>query len=177
MFSDYISTSNFDIHTDVDLRTGVHDILYGTPIERPRGVLVVLQRLKKDSFGNAIRSPYTYKLTGEGKADDRGPATTRTGFYCDEFLIRVLYQPASRMIMDELTTQTGVQPVTRDLVFVSAFDSVSEHDCIVFINLDDQGNVINPVTKTKEVIVTKVYPKNLDGGRIEYYACIVEEQK
>ncbi len=177
MFPEYISTNTFDIPTDIDLRQTVHDILYGTSTERPRGVLVVLQRLKKDASGNVLKSPYTYKLTGEGKADDRGPATTRTGFYCDESLIRILYQPASRMIMDELTTQTGVQPVTRDLVFVSALDPISEHDCIVFINLDDQGNVINPVTKTKEVIVTKVYPKNLDGGRIEYYACIVEEQK
>jgi len=176
-FAPYIVSQNFDIDTDIDLSGEVTNIIYGNGKERPRGVLVVLQKILRDTKGLPIKSPWTHKVTKEGQANNRGPNTTREGYLCDEKLVRVLYRPASRMIMDEQMSQTGMQPVTRDVMYFAKEDVVDEHDCVVFVKLNSEGKITNPVTAAKEVVVTKLYPKHLDNGQIQYYTCIVEEQK
>jgi len=177
-YPDYTaSASSFTTVTDVDLRTTFHEMLYGNDLERPRGTIVVLQKIVRDTDGMPIKSPYTYKVTGEGKHEDRGPNTTRTGYLCDESLIRTQFRPASRMIMDEKTSEFGKQVPTRDVCFFSYKDPIKEQDVIIFVNTDDDGNPTSPVTVESEVTITKVYPKRADNGRIEYYAALVEDQK
>jgi len=178
-YPDYtLKPSDFRIDSDIDLRETFHEILYGNKdSERPRGQIIVLQSIVRDSNNQPVKSPYTYEVTGEGKDSDRGPNTTRTGYLCSESLVRVYYRPASRMIMDEGFGEAGKDVPTRDVCYFSYKADIQEQDVVVFIKLDTDGNPISPVTIDSEVIITKVYPKKSDNGRIEYYAAIVEEQK
>lgn len=174
----YTYNKNSAITTDdVNISEIIKDILYGTPTEKPRGTWAVLQSLKRDSNGEPIKSDYVYKLTGEGVNSGRGPGTTRTGYLCDEKLVRTYYRPASRMIMDELTSAVGVFAPTRDVCYFANIDPIYEHDVIVFIELDADGSIINPVKAIKELNVVRVYDKRLDNGLVQYYACVVEDQK
>jgi len=176
-YAEYLTSDSFNIDTDVDLSREVTKIIYGNWKERPKGTLVVLQKLVRNEDGLPVKSPWVHKNTGEGLANNRGPNTTREGYSCNEKLIRVLYRPASRMIMDEQMNATGMQPVTRDVMYFAKEDAVEEHDCIVFVKLDDNGKAISPITPEKEVVITKKYAKRLDNGLLQFYTCIVEEQK
>lgn len=172
-----IDKSSVEVSSDVNLSEIFKDILYGTSKEKPRGTWAVLQNLLLDENNQPIKSDYVYKLTGEGKNSNRGPSTTRNGFLCNEKLVKTFYRPASRMIMDELTSAVGVMAPTRDVCYFASTDPVREHDVIVFIELDEEGNIKNPVKAIKELNVVRVYDRRLDNSQVQYYACVVEDQK
>jgi len=178
MYPDYTAkTQDFVSNSDADLRSTFHKLIYGSDEERPRGTLVVLQVVQRDENGLPVKSPYTYKITGEGKHSDRGPNTTRTGYLCSEKIARTTFRPASRMVMDERNSEAAKQVPTRDVCFFSWQDEIKEHDVVIFIKTDDEGNPLSPIQVEGELNVTKVYPKRSDNGRIEYYAAVVEDQK
>lgn len=166
-----------DIDTDISIRANVDAIIYGTNGEQPRGIFAVLQSVLRDDNNSPITSPFTYKSTGEGKDGNRGPNTTRTGYLCNEKLIRTIYRPASLLRNDESMSDMGVFAPDRDIFYLSSKDEIYEQDVIVLINTDEDGNIINPVTAIEEYTVTQVYPKRLDTGRIEYYVCLIEDQR
>ena len=166
-----------DISKDISVRANVDAIIYGTKDEAPRGIFAVLQTVLRDEKGSPIKSPFTYKLTGEGKNDNRGPHTTRTGYLCNEKLIRAIYKPATLMRADATMSAIGMVAPEKDIFILSWRDEIKAQDVIVLIKTDDNGNIINPVTIEKEFIVSLVYPKKLDNGRVEFYTCIIEDQK
>ena len=163
--------------SDASIRDIVHSIIYGTGKEKPRGSWIVLQSLIRDNEGRPISSKYSYKIFGEGKHKNRGPNTTRTGYLCKEKLYRMILQPASRMIMDETTRSMGKMVPERDVVYFSYKNEIREQDVIIQIKIDEDGYPENPITAIKESIITKVYPKKSDNGRVEFYAAIIEDQK
>lgn len=172
----FINSNLFNTEVDIDMRTGMHDILYGNARQKPQGRFAVLQLLKRDENGNPEQSNYSYKNTGEGQHKNRGPLTTRTGYYCTEKLVRCYYRP-TRLRLDETTLKMGPQASDKEVIFLSYTDPVKEHDVIVLINIDENGNPVNPVSPEKELIVVKVYPYCSTDGRVEYYAALVEDQK
>jgi len=174
----YINTSPNDLNlsSDVDLRKEVHELIYGTEKDRARGVIVVLQSVIMEN-GRPKKSPYSYALTGEGTNSERGPNTTRDGNLCSESLIRVLYAPISVYGIDEKTSAMGNLSITRDICYLSHKDVVKESDIIVFIQLDEEGQIVNPVRAANEFKVVKVYPRYSDNGRLEYHVAIFEDQK
>ena len=178
MYPDYtIKSTALIANQDIDLRKTFDEILFGTDKERARGRWVVVQKLLRNAEDEPIVSPYTYKLTEEGKDKNRGPNTTRTGFLCNEILTKCVYAPAGRMTMDESAAEAGQQIQEKDVVYLPSATHVKQHDVVIFIEIGDDGKFTNPIKATKEVIITKIYEKCSDEGRIEFYICIVEEQK
>jgi hypothetical protein len=181
MFPDYGYTpSATEVDFDIDLRAHFHAIIYGSDSERPRGQWVVIQKLLRDEKGEPIKSPYRFKVTDEGKHKERGPSTTRTGFLCNEVLVRSMFRPAQRMIADEQSAEIGNLAPTRD-VFYFAFEDktvdIKEKDVVITIDIDEFGNIINPVKAIHEYNIVKRHNKCSDGGRVEYIATIVEDQR
>lgn len=176
MFEYTLSPEQLTIGKDLDLRETFHNTLYGTETEKPRGALIVIQELKRDDSGNPITSPYAYD-TGEGSYKERGTATTRTGFLCDEYWRRSFIRPSGRLVMDEIGAPMGVFANERLIFYFSAHDPIRQHDVIIVPRYDENGNPESPVVASMEYNITIVYPKFLDGGRIEFYAAIAEIQK
>lgn len=175
----YYDVPNEAIHTEHDfsIREAVHDIIYGTTKEKPRGTLTILQSLVKDSRGLPIKHPSSYKISGEGTGAIYIPGMTRTGFRCTESIIRTRIRPAGRIIVDELTTPMGEMSPIRDAIYTSYKDPISYRDVLIYPELQEDGYPILPVRPRKELNVVAVYPIYSDVGRIEYYLSIAEEQK
>jgi hypothetical protein len=163
---------------DISIRDLVHNTLYGTEKEMPRGRWLVWQKLKRDSEGQAIKSPFVYKITEEGKYRDRGYATTRTGYLCDEYLIRgFITPPSTRLALDETQAPVGVMPNNRVIIWTSYKDAIHANDIIILPKIDTDGNLINPVAIDMEYMITMVYNKTLDNGRLEFFQAVGEIQK
>ena len=169
--------NNFPVDPELDLRTAFHNTIYGTDTELPRGRLVVIQRLVRDKNGDPIKSPSAYKTTGEGQNANRGYATTRTGYLCNEVMIRALVKPAGRLVMDEIGAPMGEFATDRVVFYTSYKHPLNNHDVAILPVIDDDGNIVNPVTIAKEYNLTVPYDRTLDSGRVEFHVCIGEVQK
>lgn len=171
-----IPSSALDIMHDINTREIVDRFIYGSNTEPPRGEWVVLQRVKKDADGNPIKSPYAYKLTGEAKGSDHGPNTTRTGYLCEEFLVRAYPKPATRKREGEELGDVGKLAFMKRLFIFSYKDKPSRHDVLCTLKLNDDGSLINPVTADEEMVLAQVFPQRLEDGSIQFYEAIAEKQ-
>lgn len=165
------------VSADTNIKEIVNEIIYGSDGERPRSKPVVWQKLMRDADGQPIRSDYTYKSTGEGKIKERGPATTKEGFYCDEYLIQIMHQPPVRLMADDTIIDPGVVQGYRDIMVFSPKDRIKEYDSIVTIELTENGDIVSPVTATREYTITKTFEMHTDNGILQYIIGIAEVKK
>jgi len=163
------------VSSGIDMKKALTELLYGNGQQIPRGQYVVHQSLQRDSDGLPVTSEYAYKLSQEGRDENRGAITTRTGFLCSESLIRVFIFPSGRSVVDEIGTVMGRTGEDRAVIFSDV--NLRKHDTIITLVLDENGVPVNPVTSDQEFIVTIPYPKKLDFGRNEFYVSIAEIQK
>jgi len=173
-FTNY--TEDFPIGLDYDIKTSVYHTLYGSDGESAKGEWIILQRLVRDDNGEPIRGT-VYKNTQEGSNSNRGPATTRTGYICNEVWIRGLIIPSGRFALNEVTSPIGALETNRVVIITAAQDKILQHDVMILPARDEDDNIASPVTIESEYNATLVYPKRLDNGRLEYHLTICENQK
>jgi len=161
---------------DIDLNAEMLKIINGED-GMFRGQRIVLQSLILDSNDKPIKASTSYKLTGEGKARNREPGTTRTGYYCNEYLINGFFAPSSLMRTDEKTTPMGGLASARNVIYFTSEITPKIHDVIVFVKMDAKGEIINPVTAERELYLAYVHSRRLDNSQLEYHVCVVEDQK
>lgn len=166
-----------DFNMGFDLKTTFYDFLYGSNLQPPHGRWVVWQKVRKDSEGKPIIAEQAYKYTEEGSGYN-APGITRTGYLCDEELIRAYMSPAGRrLIMDEVPSPMGNFQNERMLFYTSHLHSLKQHDIICTLKVDEFGKPVNPVTVETQYIVTLPVPRTLYNGREEYFTTITEQQK
>jgi len=177
--NNYIPNEIIATSTDIDLRNTFHKMLYGDAYAgiKPIGRFAVLQKIIYNSDGIPKKSPYAYKVTGEVDIKNRPPNTTRTGLLCEEKLVRVHYQMFGKFMLNEFFMQMETNALKRELCFMSFYDKPKEHDYLIIIKTDENGNPINPVTAETEYEIVKVLPRESDFGRTEYYLCVIETVK
>lgn len=171
-------SGNFPLPVDFDIRESIHNTLYGSVKESPKGQWAVFQKVKRDEKNLPIKSSFTFQISEEGKHNNNAPGTTRTGYLCDEYWVRVMLRPAGRFIADEVTNPTGSIGTNRIVILMSGKEEhiPEEHDFIIMPKTDSEGNVLSPVTPYESWKITVPYHKALDNGRIEYHALIAEIQ-
>lgn len=173
---DYLSHEYF-LSTSLNLKLSMENFLYGSPTQPPRGAWVVAQKVVRDADGQPVKSDYVYKVTGEGKHKDRGPATTRLGYLCNEVFMRIFMSPATRQVKDEIQTPMGAFTPQRMVLYTAASEPLNIHDVIIDVQLDPYGNPSSPITPITEWIVILPVPKRLDLGRLEFNSYLIEVQK
>jgi hypothetical protein len=170
------NTGLFKTPVGPDLALNIHYDIYGDAENPGIGAYIVWQKLVRDVDLNPIKSPYVYKNTLEGMKNGH-PSTTRTGFLCNEFLIRAIVRPSGRLIMDDLGSAPALFENNRVVFITSPQDPVRQGDVFLVLEVDDNGEPIKPLKSFKEFILTVSYPKYLHNGKIMFYTIIAEVQK
>jgi len=166
---------NFDVAVDIDMRKEFAAMINGTDEVRPLGTQIVLQSLVRDSRGKLIRSPYAYAMTGEVPLDKRYPNTTITGYKCSESLVRAYVVPFQLRYYASLQIEEpGVDNESKYLFYLDNDLDVKSEDVFVTIALDEEGNVINPVTPLKDFVIIEIPTHSEINGRGEFKTAIAK---
>jgi len=166
---------NFDISVDIDLREEFQRTINGTDTTEPLSTQMVLQSIQVDDKGNLARSPYSYKHTGEAPLDKRHPNTTITGYKCAETLERAYVVPFQLRYYAALQiADPGVDNESKYLFYLRHDMVIKQHDVFVSIELDDDGNVVNPVTPIRDFVILEVPPLSEVNGRGEFKIAIAK---
>lgn len=170
-------TPNYSGFVDnINVRQEVHRMIYGDGVNMPLGSMVILQNCIRDQNNLPVKSPYSYKLTGEGPLDRRIANTTTTGFLCTEKLIRALFIPPPRLFADAQSTHLAFIESSKYALILAYPDIAYTHDIILVPKLSDNGEIIQPVTVINEYVITKTYEKRYNN-RLEFTVCILERVK
>lgn len=160
---------------DIDLNAEIANILYDS--DKFYGHKLVLQSVLRDNNNKPIKARTSYELTGEISFRNREAGTTKTGYYCNEYFIHGMITPGSLMRTDEKSTNIANLANPKAIGYFHSSIEIKLHDVIVLVKLDNQGNVVNPVTPEREYFVTYIYDRRLDNSKREFYTCLLEETK
>lgn len=164
--------SNTTVNADADVRDIVDTMIYGNNKECPRGEIVVLQNIVRNSDGLPVKSPYSYLVSGEASFKNRGSNTTRTGYLCNEKLIRVKKKTYGRI--GGALSIMGENSNNRLVFYLSYKDEIRTNDAIILPKLNEDGSILQPVEIETEYDIVMVHKITSDNGRLEYYQAIGE---
>ena len=178
MMIDYtFKVEDGEIHDDLGIREFFEQMINGSDVENGRGQYVIWQNVLRDKDGIPVKHTDSYLITGEGRYRNRVPNMTVSGYFCKEFLLKAIYNPPT--LARVRGEQSPMEMIAADMetLYVSYQYKVQENDVIIFPKLNDDGTLQQPIAIEEERMITKVFPRRSDNGRIEYYKCILERQK
>ena len=157
---------------ELDLRTEMNRTLYGSTDEVAKGRKGLLRRLRRDSDGNPIRCACRDNVTDEPDKDYYCRYCLGVGFYWDE--IGIVYYRND----DSFRKREGKnQEFEGDDFFFEYNVVIAVDDYIVTVNLDNDGNVLVPVTRSKIFKILSSDPFRSDSGRIEFIKVRAKEER
>jgi len=154
-------TSNSGI--ELDLRSEMEDLLYGSSGEIAKGKKGLLRRMRADSSGDLLRCPCRDTATDEPDQDFFCRYCHGHGYFWDEYEI-VYYKND-----DSFRKVEGrVQEYESDMFFLEYSLDVSPSDFIIEIVLDNDGTPVQPVQRLKVYDIISADQFRADYGRVEF---------
>jgi hypothetical protein len=159
---------------ELNLRTEVHKILYGSSEETAKGRVGLIRRMRRGSDGHLIRCECVDPITDEHVQDRYCASCHGMGYYWDE--VKFVYFKNDRTYRNK---EENISIEFGGNVFYTEYsNSITKDDYIVELALDSSGNVIIPIVREKLYRVLDAIEERSDNGRIEFIAIkTVEERK
>ena len=158
---------------EIDLRSEFLKTIYGFGGETPKGMPILIRRLRRDSITLArIRCECSLGISREPDLDTKCPFCLGEGFKFDEEWATCyktvsgsetsLARRIGHFIPGEILNET--------YKFYFPYDvNLIEGDSLVEVFLDVEGNIESPVRRKTKWLPSTIEVKRLDNGRVEYY--------
>ena len=143
--------------SEIDLRDELDRTLNGAIDEIRKGHQGLIRTMRKDSDGNFVRCPCRSKVTDEPDKDYYCRFCMGHGYLWDE--TKIVYYKNE----DSFLVEKGV------LFYLQYDKEISSEDYIVEIELDNEGEPIMPVTRSRVYSIEKAQQYRSDRGRIEFW--------
>jgi hypothetical protein len=152
---------------EVDMRQEFLNMLFGTAQEVPKAQHGLLRRMRLDDKGVKIKCPCVDKTTHEADRDYYCAICLNERYMWDEYLIDYyLVQPAD--MNDLASKEVGLIPVGFGIFYLPYNIIINSNDKIAEINLDIEGNIVQPIKRTQIWQFTSVVPLRSDHARLEF---------
>lgn len=167
------ATSTIDI---ISLRTEFNSLLQGSSGEVPIGQTFILRRMRRNSDGALVQCICMDETYKEPDIDFPCSQCGGRGYLWDEELISGYKQVAAAT--SGSNAQVNMNKSTIGSLYVPAIKFYFKSDCainkddlIVEVDLDEEGIVITPYSRTAYYEVNLVRAMRADNGRIEFWVC------
>lgn len=170
--------------SEIDLRVEFHDILYGNGVEIPKGIPVILRRMRYDANEELVRCPCVSDITNEPDEDVPCHHCWGEGFIWDEeWLVTykvVIGGARGSSLAKQLETHPAGTLKTSICFFYFKYDTnLTNYDKIIEVKLDEEGCIVAPYKRIHKYGISTAESLRSDSGRIEYWrvACVEERVK
>jgi len=175
-----ISTSSAS-YRELDLRTEIHDILYGDKSRGiyPHGRWLVVRHYRKDSSGKKVPCNCRSEVWGSANKSTQHKCSYCGGhgfIFDDSFAIGYIQweYPVSTMEKEEAF---GSIELVAPAVYFEYNVVISDEDFIIIPVTSDDGELPSGVVQIEKKLKVNVVNKmRSDFGRIEYLRCRVSEE-
>ncbi len=149
---------------ELDLRTELHSLLYGSSSEISKGKIGLLRVMRKGSDNKLIRCSCRSKITDEPDRDNFCRYCHGHGYFWDEREI-VYYKND-----DSFRKREGMtQEYEGDLFYLEYSDVVSPADFLIEILLNLDGTPVQPIERMKVYDIISADHFRADNGRVEFW--------
>jgi hypothetical protein len=145
---------NLSTKKELDLREELDRTFYGAQDEIAKKITGLLRVMRRDSNGDAIRCECRDSITDEADKDTYCPHCLGMGYLWNE--IRINYY------------RNGEESNKNVIFYIEDNISVSIIDYLVTLKLDNEGNIIQPISRDSYYKIHEVIKFRSDNGRIEY---------
>lgn len=157
---------------EVDLREELHSLLYGSDCEIPKGQYYILRRMRHENIdGPLIPCVCKSKVTKEGDVDNFCPYCLSEGYLCDEewvfgYKVRLRLKRSMDGIIQGRSGFIWPEPV---YLFLPHHINPCREDRVLAPQIDDAGEIIEPIKLLHYYQIQLVNPLRSDNGRIEFW--------
>ena len=149
---------------EIDLRAELHQTLYGSTREIPKGKIGLLRVMRRDTDNNPIRCSCRNRLTDEPERDSFCRYCHGHGYFWDEH--KIVYYKND----DSFRKREGrVQEYPGDLFYLEYSETVAPGDFLIEISLDSDGVPVQPIERQKEYAIISADHFRADRGRVEFW--------
>jgi hypothetical protein len=170
--ANYYPSSASSGSTEVDLRQELIDMFNGTSLEIPKAQDGLLRRMRRDSSGELVKCSCVDSLTKEPLLDRFCPVCYGEGNLWDEEnlqLYRTFVLGDKQGALKAQLLDLGLINIPI-VVFYTRYDSnITTDDKIVTLELDNEGDVVSPLTRLGVYRIKSAWDYRADNGRIEYW--------
>jgi hypothetical protein len=166
-------------NTEVDLRKELDNMFHGTALEIPKARQVMLRRMRTDSEGVLVPAPSVDPLTKEPDLDIIDPYSLGESYLWDEELVdcRKMFHGSDSSFASRIKFMSPGQLNVQSILFFFQYDVEPKlRDRIIEIQLDLDGDIVVPITRTKVYRPQTIIDYRSDFGRLEYWAVYCTEK-
>jgi hypothetical protein len=159
--------------TEANLRTEMINTLDGEFPEVEKGRYFLLRAMRRDSNEDKIPCSCRDEGTNEPDRDIFCPICYGTGYLFDETYVKgylTLVGMADRAFsFAQQVLPPGLMDAPGYIFFTRYSDEISDDDQLIEIQLDDEGEIVEPVVRIKIFNVVIAHPYRCDNGKIEFW--------
>jgi hypothetical protein len=156
---------------EISMRDEFFRTMDGQSPELAKAMPVLHRRAVLDDDGNKTACPCIDDVTQEPDKDRYCPICLGEGYIWTETLLdcyRWLQDSNEDNSLLNFQRATGTIPVPTVVFFVKYDANVLAGDRIVEINIDNEGDLVYPIRRTKIYDINEAWPFRCDDGRVEY---------
>tara|TARA_Y100000310_G_scaffold342279_1_gene444816 strand:+ start:754 stop:1362 length:609 start_codon:yes stop_codon:yes gene_type:complete len=158
--------------TEPDLRQELWNMFNGVYPEVSKAQTGLIRRMTRDASGNLTPCPCVDSMTGEPDKDRFCPICFGEGYLWEESYIqfyRTLTGSSPRNTHRDNLVPPGLINIPLVVFYIKYNNTIGETDKVVLVNVDVEGNVIEPATRTAIYSFDAIWDYRSDRGRLEYY--------
>lgn len=159
---------------EIDLRQELQSMYYGSGQEVPKSHPLLFRRARKDSNGRIIPCDCVDSLTHEPDIDISCPICMGLGYFWDEEWIdarrREVRPSQTGYVGRDIHTEAGIVNIKAVIYYFEYSVEPTTYDRIVEVKLDTEGEIVQPVTRTRIYKPDSILNMRSDYGRTEFFA-------
>ena len=171
--SSYYSSSTGS--TEIDLRQELINTLDGTYPEVSKKQTGLLRKMRLDSNGNLTKCPCVDSVSGEPDKDQWCSICHNEGNLWDETQV-TFYRVLENAAGDDVMTAPGSINIKLITFYLRYSDTITDHDKLVQLRLDNEGVVSIPLTRIAICRINRFWDYRADNGRIEFYKVYTNQE-
>lgn len=167
------------LQTEADLRTEMIHTLDGYFPETEKGRYFLLRRIQLDSDGEKVACSCRDEGTGEPDRDNWCAICYGTGWLFNETYVKaymtLVGAPDRSLVFSNTSLPPGLMDAPGYVFYFRYSDFIREDDQLIEIELDDDGDISVPVTRTKVFTISLVHGYRCDSGKMEFWKAFVHK--
>lgn len=165
--------------TEPNMRQELIDLFDGNWPEIPKAQVGLIRHWRQDSAGRPVLCACVDSVSKEPDRDRYCPVCMGEGVLWDETYIQYRKQeinrPRSNLMADQLSPAGLIN--AQSVVFYVRYDSViSLYDKIILLELDLEGNIVEPQRRAQCFRIVTLWDHRSDNGKLEYYKVFTHEE-
>jgi hypothetical protein len=158
--------------TEANMRDEMNATLDGKFPETPKGQIISLRKMRRDSSGTRIKCACVSLTTNEPDKDTLCPYCIGEGYFWDEILIiayRIQVASDTSGALADKSLGPGMFNVPITTFYVKATVDITEDDRIVELVTDIEGVPVQPYRRRKLYRIGRAVDFRADNGKLDYW--------